>query len=280
MATIVQSDHVAHSGAMSNHRGGGIDFVRLHQGIRSTPGNFEFSVITTNADYATPRHRHNFDQIHHILSGRHQWGPDQWMPTGSIGYFTEGCFYGPQRGGPATQLALQFGGASGSGFMGYDDLGRGNRELAERGTFDNGSFTWVDDAGKQHRSDGYEAIWEHVNETKLTYPEPRYDKPIIIYPDAMQWRSTAEPGVNRKHAGTFGERCVSVGLVGLAAGTSHAVEAGGTTVLQYLLSGTVTIDGGAGQAPGSAIKWVAGDRGMLTSIDSATLYEIRLPEFD
>jgi hypothetical protein len=280
MVAVVHPEQISHSGAMSTHRGGNIDFVRLHQGIPGTAGNFEFSLIQTGADYQTPRHRHNFDQVHHILAGRHQWAPDQWMPVGSIGYFTEGCFYGPQHGGPSTQLGLQFGGASGNGFMSYDQLGQGNRELAERGTFEHGAYTWVDESGKQHRADGYEAIWEHVNGRKITYPEPRYDKPIIIYPDAMQWRPIRASGVHHKHAGTFGERSLSVGFVGIDVGASFEVSAAGTTVLHYLVSGAVRVGDDGVHAPGSAFKWVSGDTGSITAVEAASLYEVRLPEFD
>jgi hypothetical protein len=280
MVSSAHRDQVTPSGAMSNHRGGNIDFVRLHRGEPGHPGNFEFSLIRTTPDYVTPRHRHNFDQIHYILDGKHQWGPDQWMPTGSIGYFTEGCYYGPQCGGPSTQLGLQFGGASGSGFMSYDELALGNRELARRGTFDGGAYSWVDADGNAHRTDGYQAIWEHVNGGALHYPDPRYDKPIIIFPSAMQWRSTNEHGVRRKHAGTFGERSVVVAFIGLDEGATHRVEVASTTVLHYLLSGSLHVGDDLVQTPGSALKWTAGETGSITAINDAEIYEIRLPEFD
>jgi hypothetical protein len=282
MPSIVHPDHLEHSGAMSNHRGGNIDFLRLHRGEPGDPGNFEWSIIETTPEYATPRHRHNFDQAHFILSGRHQWGPDQWMPTGSIGYFVEGCFYGPQAGGPSRQLGLQMGGASGSGFMSYDQLARGNQDLAAKGTFGGGKFTWVDDDGKQHNSDGYEAIWEHVNGRKVSYPEPRYDKPVIIYPDAMRWRaSSTEAGVSRKHAGSFGERDLSIGFWGLDAGARHDVAAPVSTVLQFVVSGSITAgDDPTVLRPESALKWGPDEGGVITAIEPAVIYEVRMPEFD
>jgi hypothetical protein len=277
MPLAVHVDALEGSGSMSNHRGGNIDFVRLHRGESMTADNFEWSVIQTTAEYSTPRHRHNFDQLHYILDGRHQWAPEQWMPAGSIGYFVEGCFYGPQHGGPSRQLGLQFGGASGNGFMGYDDLARGNRELQARGQFAGGTYTWVDEDGKEHRSDGYEAIWQHVAGRPVAYSEPRYDKPIIIYPEAMRWKDArGERGVERKHAGTFGERSVSVGFWRLDAGSTHSVEALDAVVLQYVLDGSVTVENTEHRS-GAALRWGPDEGGTITAAQRATVYEVRLP---
>jgi hypothetical protein len=278
---MVQSKQVEHSGPMSNHRGGNIDFRRLHRGERGAVTNFEWSLIQTDAAYTTPRHRHNFDQIHYILEGRHSWGPQQWMPTGSVGYFTEGCFYGPQQGGPSLQLGLQFGGATGSGFMDYDQLRQGNMELRERGEFHDGMYTWTDTDGRTHNADGYEAIWEHVQGRDVTYPEPRYASPVIIYPDAMRWRpSKLETGVSVKHAGTFGERNTSVRFVGIEAGAGYAVDAAATTVLQYVVSGAVRAgEHSDAYEDGAALHWRAGEVGWLTAACDAVVYEIRMPDF-
>jgi hypothetical protein len=86
--------------------------------------------------------------------------------------------------------------------------------------------------------------------------------------------------VHRKHAGTFGERSLSIGFVGIDAGASLEIAADGTTVLHHLLSGAVRIGDDGVHASGSALKWVAGETGSITAIESATLYEVRLPEFD
>jgi hypothetical protein len=278
---VVKSERVEHSGAISNHRGGNIDFRRLHRGAGGEPTNFEWSLIQTTADYTTPRHRHNFDQIHHILEGRHSWGPNQWMPTGSVGYFTEGCFYGPQQGGPSLQLGLQFGGATGSGFMSYDQLHQGNAELQEVGEFHDGMFSWVDADGKRHNADGYEAIWEHVQGQPVVYPEARYASPIIIYPDAMSWRpSREEDGVALKHVGTFGERMTSVRFVGLDVGAGYAVDASTTTVLHFVKSGAVRLnESDEVNVAGSAICWRAGETGWMSAAEASEIYEIRMPEF-
>jgi hypothetical protein len=277
---IVQALAVERSGEISSHRGGNIDFRRLHRGPSGEPGNFEWSLIQTTDQYATPRHRHNFDQIHHILEGRHSWGPGQWMPTGSVGYFTEGCFYGPQQGGGALQLGLQFGGASGNGFMDYDQLRAGNEALVQRGEFHDGKYTWTDEAGRQHHADGYEAIWEYVHNRPIRYPEPRYASPIVIYPEAMEWRgSSVEAGVSLRHAGTFGERNTSVRFVGVDPSASHVVEAVGTTILQYVKAGELRTDSGQVVNAGAATCFRSGTTERLTAFEATEIYEIRLPEF-
>jgi hypothetical protein len=277
---LVRSDRVEHSGSISNHRGGGIDFVRLHRGRRGSPDNFEWSLIETTPEFSTPRHRHNFDQLHVVLEGAYSWGPDRWMHAGSLGYFPEGTFYGPQQGGRAVRLALQFGGASGQGFMDYDQLREGNVALAQRGEFTDGVFTWTDAAGTRHRADGYEAIWEHVAGRPVRYPAPRFDTPIVVHPAAMAWRpSRREPGVAVKHAGTFGECRTSVRLLRIDAGSGCMVDASRSTVLQYVLSGAVRIGEDRDDAPsGAAICWRPGEDGWLTASSTAELIEIRLPE--
>jgi hypothetical protein len=277
---VVQALEVEHSGEISSHRGGNIDFRRLHRGIQGSPSSFEWSLIQTTDQYFTPRHRHNFDQIHHVLEGRHSWGPDQWMPAGSVGYFTEGCFYGPQRGGGALQLGLQFGGASGSGFMDYDQLRVGNEMLRSRGEFIDGVYVWTDESGKQHNADGYEAIWQQVNDRPISYPEPRYASPIIIFPSALAWRpSRTEPGVSLRHAGTFGERNTSVRFLGIDTDAVHQVDASLTTVLQYVKRGVLSASDGSTIPAGAAICWRPGETDTIVARSACEVFEVRLPEF-
>src|SRR5215467_11923517 len=84
-------------GQVSGHRSGGIDFKRLIQGAPGTPDNFEFSLVRTAGDYYTPRHRHNFDQIRFCLEGSMNYAPGKNLDAGTVGYFPEGTFYGPQQ---------------------------------------------------------------------------------------------------------------------------------------------------------------------------------------
>ena len=138
----------------ANHREGEITFRRLLQGDPDRPDNFEWSIVRTGEDYVTPRHHHNFSQLHFVLEGTHEWAPDKLIPTGAVAYFPEGTFYGPQHGHGGLLLGLQYGEASGSGFMSYDRLAEGNKRLAEgNGRFDGGVYRYVDD-GRQGAQQG------------------------------------------------------------------------------------------------------------------------------
>ena len=130
---------------VSGHRAGRIEFKRLLHGTSGRPDNFELSLVRTFADYATPRHRHNFDQIRCCLSGAMNYAPRKDLVAGSVAYFPEGTFYGPQRmAGESLVLLLQLGGASGQGFMRYEDLQAGHAALAARGTFAGGIYRGPD----------------------------------------------------------------------------------------------------------------------------------------
>src|SRR5881296_2822076 len=75
---------------VSGHRAGRIEFKRLLHGTPGRPDNFELSLVRTFADYATPRHRHNFDQIRCCLSGAMNYAPRKDLVAGSVAYFPEG----------------------------------------------------------------------------------------------------------------------------------------------------------------------------------------------
>jgi hypothetical protein len=47
-----------------------------------------------NSNYYSPPHRHTFDQIRFIVSGKVKYGPMR-LSGGDVAYFPEGVFYGP-----------------------------------------------------------------------------------------------------------------------------------------------------------------------------------------
>src|ERR1700723_653260 len=126
-------------GEVSGHRSGGIDFKRLLQGTPGAPDNFELSIVRTTGDYYTPRHRHNFDQVRLCLEGAMNYAPGKDLKAGTVGYFPEGTFYGPQSDtSKSVVLLLQMGGSAGYGFMSYQQLTAGYEKLSGRGRFDGG----------------------------------------------------------------------------------------------------------------------------------------------
>jgi hypothetical protein len=172
-------------------RPGGLESHRLMVGTPGTPGNFFFALGTTHSDYTTPRHRHNFEQIRLQYRGEFDYDRDGKMKDGTVGYFPEGTFYGPSKSGDNSQvLILQFGGASGSGYMSHDEYAQGLADLSKRGTFHDGIYTWIDEAGKKHNKDGYEAVWEESRQRELVYPAPRYERPVFMRPENFDWRAS------------------------------------------------------------------------------------------
>ena len=266
----------------ATHRAGEIKFQRLLQGDPTRPNNFEWSIVRAGEDYATPRHRHNFSQIHYVLEGTHEWAPDRLLPTGSVTYFPEGTFYGPQQGHGALLLGLQYGEASASGFMSYDRLAEGNKRLAEHpnGEFEGGTYRFVDDDGTQRNQDGYEAIWEEINGRPIEYPSPRYQTPITMLPDGFAWVSSdAEPGVASKHCGTFSERCTSVGFTHYDTGAVHRVHGLRSPELHFVLDGALRCQNGI-HGTWTAFQFDPGDDETLEAIETTTTYIIGLPAFD
>ncbi|MFC5994482.1 hypothetical protein ACFQE5_09695 [Pseudonocardia hispaniensis] len=238
MRAVVVCD--VEGGSFATHRGEGISFQRLLKGEEGAPDNFELSLVHIDERYRTPRHHHNFDQIHYVLEGLHQYTRDTTVPSGTVTYLPEGTYYGPQVGQGGVILVVQMGGSTGSGFMSYDQLAVGNRALAERGRFENGIFRWVDDEGRHRNQDGYEAIWEHVNGKSVDYPKPRYTHPISMRPENFTWvPAESEPGVEHKHIATFGERRTAVGFTRIATGVTHQVPERNGVLLHFVMNGAV-----------------------------------------
>ncbi|HRX38043.1 MAG TPA: hypothetical protein P5072_01320, partial [Parvularculaceae bacterium] len=66
----------------SAHRNDGIAFEHLLVGEEGTKDNFILTIVTTEEEYKTPRHRHNFEQIRFVLKGEMQYGPDHIQEEG------------------------------------------------------------------------------------------------------------------------------------------------------------------------------------------------------
>jgi hypothetical protein len=240
------------------HRGGGVSFRHLLAGDEGTPDNYSLTLVQVEQRYETPRHRHNFEQVRVMLEGRFGFGPGAMQEAGSVGYFCEGTPYTQRGEGPSLTLLLQCGGASGAGYMGFDALQRGIRQLATRGRFADGVFTWFDASGKKHNQDGYEAVWEHVNSRRLAYPKPRYQAPVILWPEHFGWLPAA-PGVALKRLGLFNERGLGVALWRFDPGALLALQPAERRELLYVQHGSLE----PGLPEGSAIDVPCGDAPVL-----------------
>ena len=109
------------------------------------------------------------------------------LTKGMLGYFPEGVRYGPQiNKTPTTTAILQFGGASGSGYLQPKEVRAGMQALKQLGEFKDGVFRRRDGVPGKRNMEAYEAIWEHVTKRELVYPKPRYAAPILIDPDEFR----------------------------------------------------------------------------------------------
>jgi quercetin dioxygenase-like cupin family protein len=260
---------------VSGHRDGDIRFKRLFMGREGTPENYEFSLVATRGAFTTPRHRHNFEQIRFCLEGAVNFGPGKDVKAGQVGYFPEGTPYGPQAITDQLVMVVQFGGASGQGFMSYRQLDDGYRDMKAQGEFKDGIFRRADGAGRKNQ-DSYEAIWEMVNGQRLAYPKPRYEEPVLMDPSAFEWRAdAAHAGVARKLLGVFSERGLRLEMLRLEA-ASLQLASGNAEILGFVVGGALQHDG-QDLAAGTALRIAAGTNGVLAAKASAELLVMTFP---
>ena len=262
------------------HRGGTFFSRTMVEGTPGTPGNFKFSLSELGTDYSGPRHRHNVVQYRFMLSGESDYGQDGPLKAGMLGYYPEGVYYGPQvNKTPITCAVLQFGGASGSGYLQPREVKAGMEELKQFGEFKDGVFHRREGAqgilrGKSNM-DAYQAIWEHVHGRAMVYPKGRYDAPIMMDAGNFAWaRVRGAAGVSEKLFGVFTERRTQARLVRLDAGAHYEVAGRG---VYLVLSGA----GAAGGAPLEKFTTVfldTGERGTLSASETTELLHYGLPD--
>ncbi len=205
---IVQGDQVEEVVRQFQHRQGQFIHRKLMTGTPGTPGNFALELVRTTDDFFSPRHKHNFDQFRYQVDGEFDFDRNGKMKPGIIGYFPEGTPYGPQSSSVSSlTLVLQFGGASGSGYMTQEEMEASTAELKKFGRFEKGVYRRNEDVEGKRNMDGYQAVWENVNRRPMQYPKPRYNDPIMMNPAHFDWVPVeGAPGVSDKMMGVFSER--------------------------------------------------------------------------
>jgi len=270
---VVAIDDVARIQGLE-HRSGSFFSRTPVKGEPGTAGNFKFSLSENGTDHFGPRHRHNFEQFRYIISGEMDFDRDGTLTEGMLGYFPEGVRYGPQTNKrPTTTAILQFGGASGSGYLQPKEVREGMQALKKLGEFKDGVFRRHDGVRGKRNMEAYEAIWEHVTQRELVYPKPRYAAPILMDTANFAWAPVAN-GVYEKLCGVFTERRASAGLVKLDPGATHPVSGRG---IYFVLSG----EGRAGEQRFSGFTTVfldAGERAALTATSATEILHYGLPD--
>jgi hypothetical protein len=263
-----------------DHPTGALAFKYLLTGEDYSPDNFVFLLARQDADFATRRHRHNFEQFRLPLRGAMNVGKGIRLREGQVGYFPEGAPYGPQDDplgdvppGERMHLTLQFGGASGFGYLSPDQLRACRAALKAHGEFIDVAYRHRD--GRMQ--DGFSAVWEHAFGKKLEFPKPRYPQPIVMDPAGFQWRGiTGVPGVERKHLGTFTERGTWVEMLRFTTSATWRWTSADARRLLFVLAGDGTC-GGEAIRTYSAVQIDAGEPATLTATGPTEVLLIGLP---
>jgi hypothetical protein len=270
-------DYYAEAG---NIRTGARTVRNLLTGSEGAKDNYKlaFSYGSEGESWESPRHHHYFEQVRHVVSGEYVIARNKVLPAGWVGYFPEAAFYGPQVKSPSLKMVtLQFGGPSGLGFYSVRQRKNAMLSLKERGSFEDGTFHWTDEAGNRHNQDAGEAVWEEVF-GPATYPRPRYDGIVLIDPEAFRWVEVS-PGVWQKHLGTFSEREIRIAMIRLDAGAAFAFGAEPSAEVLVLEEGSVA-SGGVGYEGVSAFGSAAADRvETLTAVTASELLYVKQPTF-
>ena len=231
------------AGVVGSMRDGVLEQKFLLSGRDGHPNNYLLNIGRTGTGgWATPRHRHNFDQVRYVIKGSYPVSKGLTMPEGSVAYFPEGVPYGPQdRPEGLEMMVCQFGGASGGGFLSVAEREAANDRLKKKGEFKNGVFTYFDERGQRHNQDGFEACYEEATGKPLVYPKPRYNEVVLMHPHNHEWIADAEKGVSTKWLGSFTERNTRIGFVRIEAGATFSAGVQPSIELLFLSKGQASV---------------------------------------
>lgn len=248
------------------------------------PGvRLEFTWRRYDKGYATPRHKHIFDQYRYNLSGKRQI-KDGFLEAGEVAFYPEGVYYGPQlQEEECTGLGLQFQGLTGIPYLTHKELNDARKALsAEGAVFKNGIYTKILPDGRKINKDSHVACSEYVTGKPIEFPEGRFDKPIVMRPQGHPWIGDRKiEGVAHKRLGTFGGS--GIRLTRLAQGARIPARREEDAEIRYLIEGSITYDGktwlgGKTEDAGTYMYVQHGaEVGEIGSPTGAMFYVIELP---
>jgi hypothetical protein len=258
---------------VAQRAGGEVAHKRLFEGDEDSPDNYMLVMSREPKSFFSPRHRHPWDQIRFCLEGRIPIAKGLFVEGGEIAYFPESTHYGPQEGGDdRIVVLLQFGGASGQGFIGPDRVKQARLELEKEGRFEGGVFTRETAEGRRNW-DAYEAIWLHVKKGALSYAPPVYKAPIVMRPDALPWLRSSEEGVSVRQIGVFPHRGLSLNAWRIEPGARHQIPAQRALRLLFVTEGSGSI-GGEELRRWSAVRLQPGESAEVRAASELQMTEI------
>ena len=232
----------------STVRAGNLNKQFLLDGGQASPWNFNFILAHQTGDFYSPRHHHNFDQWRYQIEGNCGFDRNGAMKPGTLGYFPEGAYYGPQSANDPNLVAvIQFGGPSGSGYLNDEQVRAAYEGLKAFGHFDKGVFHRNPEAPQtkgvtdKKTLDSFQATWEFANKRAMVYPKPQYADPILMDTHNYRWMPLdGAPGVEEKAYGTFTDCKIRSASYKLDPGATFAGTGRG---VYLVLSGRGTVDG-------------------------------------
>ncbi|MFT5219519.1 MAG: hypothetical protein ACI87H_001656 [Gammaproteobacteria bacterium] len=221
--------------------------------------------------YHSPRHRHTFQQVRYVLSGKMKYGNEVYV-KGDCLYIPEGAYYGPIKPVESDEQLhfadIQFEGPSGIPYPEPDDVVDAQRRLAETGTFAEGVYTFA--SGRKR--DAYEAILEEITGDRISYPKPLLNSYVVLRSSALPWRSHASlTGVESRDLAYFFEAGPNIKMAKLSDGASlpAATPMGHRAV--FLLEGNLSFDGNQYEALSYFVLPSGEQHAALKATSDATL---------
>jgi len=255
--------------------GDAVAHKRLFEGEEGSPDNYMLVMSREPKSFYSPRHRHPWDQVRICLEGRIPIAKGLFVEGGEIAYFPESAHYGPQEGGDdRIVVLLQFGGASGQGFIGPDRVKQARLELARSGRFEGGVYVRDTSEGRRNL-DAYEAIWLHVKGGEVMYAPPAYKTPIVMRPEALPWRSGSEARVSIRQVGAFPHRGLAVNAWRIEPGGEHRFPAARALRLMLVTEGEGTILGEALRR-WSVVRLQPGESAALSASTALEVLELEV----
>ena len=126
--------------------------------------------------------------------------------------------------------------------------------------------------------DSYEAIWEHVRQQPIGYPEPQYANPIFMNPAGFPWEPVeGSAGTDQKVLGVLSSahlKAASYQLYG--SGATFSASGRG---MYIVLSGTGSVGGNAYRKL-STVYLEDGEEAAFTAAELTEMVQFGLPTLD
>ena len=219
-------------------------YNQRHQGFFDKKRKISARVGSLYAEpyYHSPRHRHTFQQVRYVLSGKMKYGKDVYQKDDCL-YLPEGSYYGPIKpvdSGEQLHFAdIQFDGFSGIPYPDPDEVIDAQKALEKIGTFKEGVYTFPDGRNR----DAYEAILEKISGKKIEYPDPWLNGYTVIRTPKINWRPHESlKGVRIKDLALFFSKGPNLKLINIEKGNILPSSKSPCNIAVFLLEGKLSFN--------------------------------------